>query len=307
VNNYKSNSSEIHEDEIDFNLIFQILWLNKWIICSITTFFAIASLIYSLSLPNIYQSKSLLSPVDQNNGISQAMKNYGGIASIAGISLPQSAGGKTAEAVEKIKTLSFFENQILPNIFLPDLMAVDSWDASSNKIIYNNDLFNEETKSWVSPSLIPSSQKSFETFKRSMNVSENRDTGFVSIVVKHKSPLIAKELSEIIVNELNQFYRLKDKQEAQAAMIYLNSQMAQTSLAEVKQVIAALLQQKIQQTTLIEANKFYIFSFIDPPAVMEKKSEPSRATICILGTILGLVIGMIVVLGRYYYDKKILN
>ena len=255
MNNYKSNSSEIHEDEIDFNLIFQILWLNKWIICSITTFFAIASLIYSLSLPNIYQSKSLLSPVDQNNGISQAMKNYGGIASIAGISLPQSAGGKTAEAVEKIKTLSFFENQILPNIFLPDLMAVDSWDASSNKIIYNNDLFNEETKSWVSPSLIPSSQKSFETFKRSMNVSENRDTGFVSIVVKHKSPLIAKELSEIIVNELNQFYRLKDKQEAQAAMIYLNSQMAQTSLAEVKQVIAALLQQKIQQTTLIEANK----------------------------------------------------
>ena len=301
-NNFDSN--KLTDDEIDFGEIFNILLLQKWFILSVTTLFAVCSVIYSINLPNIYQSKSLLSPTDQNNGVSQAMKSYGGIASIAGIDLSQSSGGKTAQAIEKIKTLSFFENQILPNIFLPDLMAVDSWDSSSKKIIYNKDLYNEESKSWVSKNLVPSSQKSFEIFKKNMYVSENRDTGFVTVVVKHKSPVVAKEFSEIIINELNKFYRSKDKREAQAAMVYLNSQMAQTSLSEVKQVIAALLQQKIQQKTLIEANEFYIFSYIDPPAIMEKKSEPSRATICIIGTIFGLIFGIIIVLIRFYSNKK---
>ena len=47
-----------------------------------------------------------------------------------------------------------------------------------------------------------------------MYVSENRDTGFVTVVVKHKSPVVAKEFSEIIINELNKFYRSKDKESA---------------------------------------------------------------------------------------------
>ena len=40
----------------------------------------------------------------------------GGLASIAGINLSQS-GGNVDEAIDKLKTLSFFENNILPNIF----------------------------------------------------------------------------------------------------------------------------------------------------------------------------------------------
>ncbi|MDC1150357.1 Wzz/FepE/Etk N-terminal domain-containing protein [Gammaproteobacteria bacterium] len=304
MNNNNFDPNKLTDDELDFGEIFNILLLRKWFILSVTMLFALCSVIYSINLPNIYLSKSLLSPTDQNNGVSQAMKSYGGIASIAGIDLSQSSGGKTAQAIEKIKTLSFFENQILPNIFLPDLMAVDSWDSSSNKIIYNKGLYNEETKSWVSKNLIPSSQKSFEIFKRNMYVSENRDTGFVTVAVKHKSPVVAKEFSEIIINELNKFYRLKDKREAEAAMVYLNSQMAQTSLSEVKQVIAALLQQKIQKKTLIEANEFYIFSYIDPPAIMEKKSEPSRAIICIIGTIFGFIFGVMIVLIHFFSNKK---
>ena len=296
--------SENNDDEIDFKELFTVLWEFKFLVISITFFFSIVSVIYSLSLPNIYQSKSLLSPVNQESGISQAMQSYGSIASIAGINLPQSGGGKSIEAIEKLKTLSFFENQIMPNIYLPDLMAIDSWDSSKNTIVYDKSLINEETKDWISPSMIPSAQKSFEVFKRSMFVSVNRDTGFVSIVIKHKSPYVAKELSELIVNELNLFFRLKDKKEAQVAMTYLNEQMAQTSLSEVKQVIAALLQQKIQQSTLIEANEFYIFSYIDPPAVMEKKAEPSRGLICIIGSILGAIVGMMIVLIRHYYNKN---
>ena len=40
-------------------------------------------------------------------------------------------------ALEKVVSLSFFETNILPNIFLPDLMALKSWNYDSNSLIYD--------------------------------------------------------------------------------------------------------------------------------------------------------------------------
>ena len=87
-------------------------------------------------------------------------------------------------------------------------------------------------------------------------------------------------------------------------MDYLNIQMSQTSFAEIKLVIAQLLQQKMQQLALVEANDFYVFDYIDPPAVMETKSEPVRSLICIIGAFLGGIIGCLLVIIRFYVGKK---
>ena len=91
----------------------------------------------------------------------------------------------------------------------------------------------------------------------------------------------------MVVNEVNAFYRQKDKSESEKAVSYLNQQISMTGLSEIKQVLAQLLQEETKKLTLIEANQFYVFDYIDPPAVMEKKSEPKRALICILSALLG--------------------
>ena len=44
----------------------------------------------------------------------------------------------------------------------------------------------------------------------------------------------------------------------------------------------------------------YVFDVIDPPVVPERKVEPSRALICILASILGGMIGVLIVLIRHY-------
>ena len=87
-------------------------------------------------------------------------------------------------------------------------------------------------------------------------------------------------------------------------MDYLNIQMAQTSFAEIKLVIAQLLQQKMQQLALVEANNFYVFDYIDPPAVMETKSESIRSLICIIGALLGGIIGCLVVIIRFFASNQ---
>ena len=302
-NNSIVKNSESNDEAIDFRELFKVLWEGKLLVVAITSIFSIVAVIYSLSLPNIYQSKAYLSPVGEQVGTGQGMQGVGGLANLAGISLsPQAGGSKSIKAIEKLNSLSFFSENILPNIFLPDLMAIESWDESSNSIDYQKNTFDKETQTWIGE--IPTAQQSYRAFNENLRIFKDELTGFVTIAVKHQSPYVAKEWTEIIVNELNDFFRAKDKIEAKAAINFLNAQIAQTSFTEIKQVIAQLLQEKTQQLTLIEVNDFYIFEYIDPPAVMEKKAEPTRLFICIVGAFLGAVLGVLIVLIRFYSREK---
>jgi len=307
-----NNINESHyNDEIDLKELFNALILGKWIILTFITFASILSIIYSLSLPNIYQSKALLLPNESGGSVSRALQSYSGLAGLAGINLPSQEGDSNSmRAKKKINSLSFFESNIMPNIFLPNLMALESWNPDKNLITYDNNIYDVISNTWTRKfsypqKQIPSPQESFQVFKSNhLSIAEDSMTGFITISVKHQSPYIAKNWTELLINQINSFYREKDKTEAEKAVNYLNEQISKTKLTEIKQVIAALLQQETQKLALIEANEFYVFEYIDPPVVMEKKSEPSRSILCIIGAFIGGVLGVIIVLFRYYLFLK---
>ena len=294
------------EEEINILELFNILWQGKWIIISLTTLIAIIGVIYSLSLPNIYTSKALLAPVNQSSSsVPRALGGYAGIAGVAGISLPSGADeGNALKAQKKIKTLSFFEQNILPNIFLPDLMAVESWNPNTKKLIYDETVYDMSSNTW-SNEKIPSAQESYSRFKNFLSVSKDDISGFVTVSINHQSPLVAKKWADLIIDEVNAFYRQKDKLESEMAVKYLNQQISMTSLSEIKQVLAQLLQDETQKLTLIEVNEYYVFDFIDPPAVMERKSEPRRSVICIIIALMGGVFSIFLVLARHFFNLKI--
>ena len=108
----------------------------------------------------------------------------------------------------------------------------------------------------------------------------------------------------MVINEVNTFYRQKDKLESEKAFNYLNKQISTTSLSEIKQAIAKLMQEETKKLTLIEANQYYVFDYIDPPAVMERKSEPKRAVICFISALLGAMLSILLVIIRHYFFTK---
>ena len=308
MQDFKNNKLEKNTDDIDIGKLLYVLFQGKWVIASLTSAVSILAVIYSLSLPNIYQSQSLLIPIDQSSSMSTAMQGYSGIASLAGINLPsEGAKGNSDQALEKILSLSFFENNILPNIFLPNLMAVKSFNPQTNNIDFDKNIYDESANLWVrdSPKKIPTSQESFSIFIKQLSISQDKKTGFVRIFLRHQSPYLARKWNELIISEINTFYRQKDRVESEKAVSYLNQQMAKTNLSEIKMVMAELLKKQIQDLTLIEVHESYVFEYIDPPAVMENRVEPSRALISILGFILGLMISIIVVFIIYFRPKII--
>ena len=91
------------DNEIDLLELFHVLFKGKWIIVSMTAFASIIGVIYSLFLPNIYESKALIVPVKSSSSISGALGSYSTLAGFAGINLPTPGDeGNSQKAIEKI-------------------------------------------------------------------------------------------------------------------------------------------------------------------------------------------------------------
>lgn len=308
----KDNQNQsILTNKVDLKLLIQALLGEKILIISVTAIISVSSVLYSLNLPNIYQSTALVSPAESSQNSTNALGQLGGLAGLAGISASSLSSGSmnSVTALKKLETLSFFETSIYPNIYLPELMAFESWSRATNLNTFDGDIFDINSQTWtriVQPpnKLVPSPQESFDKFMSNLNISKDPVSGFITIQIKHQSPFIAKKWVELILKQINLFYREKDREQSIATVDFLNEQLSKTTIAEVKLAITALLQDEAKKLALIEASEYYVYDYIDTPAVMEKKSFPNRAMISIVGFIIGFAIALLLAIFRIINPRK---
>ena len=293
------------DDEIDLRELFHVLWDKIFYIGAITSIFSLISIIYALMLPNIYQSQAVMMPMEDNQGMSGMLGQYSGMASLAGISLPSESGSKAQEAIARIQSFEFFSNSFLPHIKLENLMAVKKWNQASNTLTYDASAFNSESGQWVRKvkpptSTIPSSQKAYKQYQGIMSVREDKKTSFVTLSVEHKSPVIAQQWVEIMMDQIDQVMRDQDRQTALQSIAYLNSLAPTVNYEEISKALASLQQEQMKRLMMVEANENYIFKVLDSPIVPEMKVKPKRSLIVILGTMLGMMLSVLGVLVLHY-------
>lgn len=296
------------DDEIDLIKIISILWNKKILIITVTCVFAIASIFFALSLPNVYTSRAVLAPIDNDDSLFSSLGAYSSLASIGGISLPNESATRTDEAIERIKSFEFFSKYILPNVNLEDIIAVESWNSSSNKIEYKSKLYDQKNKKWVRKAsypqrIIPSEQEAFKSFSKVLNIGTNKENPFISISIQHQSPYLAKEWLEIIIYNINESMRLEDVKISETYINFLNETQKNTNIQSLREVISDLLENQMQTLMLASSNESYIFKTIDSPIVPEKKSGPSRSVICILGTLFGGILSLGLALIQNYREN----
>ena len=292
------------EAEIELKDLILLILDKKLFISIITSIAALISVIYALSLPNIYTSSSLLAPSSTDDAMNSQIRSFSGLAGLAGINLPQNSS-KSQEAIQRIESYEFFLNHFLPNIKYQNLTAVDKWLPEKNIIIYDSNIFDTKSNEWVSEQKKPSYQMAFKKYRKAMVIYADIETGFVNLSMDHKSPFIAKEWVEIIINNINESMREIDKQDAQNAINYLSESTKFINILSIKEVISKLLENQMQTLMLTSSNKSYIFRTIDSPIASEEKARPSRALVCIIGTSLGFIISVLMVLGLHLIRPSI--
>ena len=137
-----------------------------------------------------------------------------------------------------------------------------------------------------------------------LSLSEDQKTSLVTIAIKHQSPVVAQAWVALIIEAVTEELRGSDVEEAQGSIAFLEQQRTQTSLVSLDEVFAQLIEEQTKTIMLANVSKDYVFNVIDPAVVPELKSEPKRALICILGTLLGGMLGVLLVLVRHYAFGK---
>ncbi|MDC1470219.1 Wzz/FepE/Etk N-terminal domain-containing protein [Gammaproteobacteria bacterium] len=308
--NLKSMEEISNYDEIDLRDLFLILWSKKNIIFFITSISAILSVIYALSLPNVYSSNALLAPTSSQESLSSKLGQFSGLANIAGFSIPSQKASKSEEAIKRINSFDFFQNYFLANIKLENLVALKEWSAKEDKLIYNESLIDAKNGKWLldkkNRSQKPSDQEAFKTYKMILSINEV-GAGFYSISIEHRSPNIAKKWLDIIILNINESMRDIDKEASLNSINFLNKLQTSNNMKSSKEMIANLLENQIQTLMLASSDKAYVFKIIDSPLSPEKKSGPSRALICILGSFFGLMLSLLVSFIIYLSDPNKLD
>jgi hypothetical protein len=292
-------------DEIDIRELFLLFWNKKIDIIVITTIAAVISIVYSLTLTNIYTSQAILAPATNDKSLTTNFRGYSALAGFAGVSLPATDATKSEEAIQRVRSFEFFDNYFLPNVKYENVVAVKKWLPNKNAIVYDSSLFNADTGKWAnedpnSEKTIPSRQDAFAIYKNMLKISEEKNNSFVILSINHSSPTIAKKWVDVIVKNINESMREIDIKNAQSSIKFLNESTKSMNIQSIKEVISSLLESQMQILMFASSSNDYVFKVIDSPIVPEKKSSPNRALICILGTILGGFLGLLYVLFQSY-------
>lgn len=303
----KENTST--NDEIDLKELFGVLWKAKTLIIVITSFFALSSVLYALSLKNYYKSEALLSVAGESNALG-SLSGMGGLASMVGINLSSGVESKGEIALKTIQSRAFLKHLITFENVLPSIMASESYDPQSKKIQFDPEVYNENNGVWVreagnNKQSKPSYLEAYKSYLSQVSISQDEFTNLISISVEHISPIFAKEFLELIINEADESLRNKDLQESSAAIAFLNNEIPKSSLITMKDAISKLVESQLQKQMLSKINEEYILKVIEPPFIPEVKSKPMRAVICIIGILLGGILAIMWVLMRHYNSSSL--
>jgi LPS O-antigen subunit length determinant protein (WzzB/FepE family) len=298
-----------HDDEIDLRELFSVLWAGKIKIIAITAIFAVASVNYALSVPNQYKATALLAPAQSSGGgLSGALGQLGGLASLAGVSLGGGESDEAQIAQEIMKSWSYIEGFIAENNIAVEVYAAEGWSKGSNTLQINKGVYDAELNEWltldaagaVSP---PSSWQLFQSFSSKLSVAQDIKSGLVSVSIEYYSPQIAKQWVDMYVESINRFMQQRQVTKVSRNIEYLQEQIGKTSIAEMQEVFYSIIEEQTKSKMLAEASPDYAFVAVGPSMVPEQKSQPKRASICILGTLLGGMLSVLLVLVMHYARK----
>jgi LPS O-antigen subunit length determinant protein (WzzB/FepE family) len=282
-------------DYINIISIFSLIWRKKFVVAFTTFLFGIFSILYVISIQNIYTSKSVLAPMTSNQSMSSNFGSLSSLANLSGFAMPSNSNMKTQEGIERIKSFEFFDKYFLPHVKIENLINLKKWNKQTNSFTYSE---NIESSSGIRL------HKAHQSYLDALSITKISGTSFITITIKHKSPYIAKKWLEIIIEKINFSMREEDKKIAENSIIYLNEISSQTKIQSIKEAISGLVEEQMNILMLANANEAYVFKIIDPPLASEIKSEPNRTLICILITLMGFMVSVVFVLFFYSDDSE---
>ena len=213
----------VDEDEIDLLELIRTL-LQAWKTIVGITFVCVGlAVAYAYHAPVVFKAETLLAPAsEEKSDASSALSQFGGLAAMAGISIPSDSN--VEQVVATLKSKKFLRQYIDGKKLLP-LLFEEIWDA--------------ENQSWLLKTQEdePTEQKAVNAFKEILSVDEDKKSGLISLSISWKDPVVAAEWVNDLVKQLNEQLRSKAIADSRKRVGYLEQELAKTTLQDMRAML----------------------------------------------------------------------
>jgi capsular polysaccharide biosynthesis protein len=284
-----ANSGHAPATEFSLPDLVAVIWADRWLVLIITVIATASAVIATLAMEKQYQATVTFSPVSNTpgtgalGGLGSLASSFGGLASLAGISL--SGDAKKNEALAVLQSEALTEDYIRANNLLPILFS-KKWDPVG--------------KHWkpTDPEKIPTLWKANIFFKSIRSVVTDPKTSLVTFSITWKDPKLAAKWANDIVRLTNDTLREQAIAEAERNIAYLTEQAAKTDQVGARTAIYSILQSEINKSMLARGNADYALKVLDPAFVPEIKSSPKLSLWGPIGLVGGLMLSLFLVFLR---------
>jgi len=253
--------------------------LGKWkLLLTMTMIGGCVGLISALLMPSIYRAQALIAPVIRTNGLATggALRQ---LSALANIDLG-SEDVRKEESLATLKSRGFAREFIQANNLLPVLFP-DRWDGAH---------------SWRAGTIPPTLDETVKRFTNEViDIEEDRSTGFVTVTVKWRSPQLAAQWANALVEMVNEKLRVEAIGSADRSLEYLNRELAKTNVVEIRQAIYRLTEQQVNNAMLANVQREYAYRFLDRAVAPERRFSPKRTVVSAVGAATGLFLGVLIV------------
>jgi len=307
IKNSDDGIKDYGENDINLRQVIITLWRQRFHMALIVTIFAGLSVVYAVLQPNVYKVTTILAPAneDAKSGLGALASQYGGIAAMAGIDLASSSDKQVDHALEFLQSWSFLDDFVNKYRLKPSFMATIGWDKSEDQLMYDENIYDRTNDEWVSidgSTSEPSSYRTYKLVSEKIKLSRDSKSGLINLSVSHYSPNTAYDILSTLTIEINEHFRAVDQDNARLNIELLKAKISNTSNTEMRKIFYRMIENHSKTLLLTEVNEQYLFKTVVPPMKPERKDKPSRALLCILGTLLGVLVAILFAL---FNDRRI--
>jgi uncharacterized protein involved in exopolysaccharide biosynthesis len=261
-----------YDDEIDLWQLWDTIWSGRWLIIAITSLFTVGGVTYALISQEIYKAEIVLALADKKSGMSGALSQLSGLASLAGVSV---GGGEGSQPLAVLGSKDFARE------FITDMNLMPVLFEGGDRVKQPPDM-----------------REAVAMFERVRVIEDDKKNGLVTISVRWRNADTAAIWANELARRVNARLRAEALQEAERNVAYLQKEMAATSVVSLQQSMGRVLEGEMQKLMLARGNEQFAFKVIDPATPPKVRESPKRAQVSILAALVGCFLGVLLVFLR---------
>ena len=293
------------DDEIDLRELFVELWRGKWLILFIfCVSLALASFYLNGAVRKHTVSMTFKPVIEESSGPNLA--GLGGLASLAGVSLPQSGSGDFATYRTLLRSQEVAERVIATTELLPEIFK-NEWDAQ-------NAQFREPSRGVLRQSLsglksvlkgdekgdyiAPNPQRLSIFVEDTFALTLDKETGFLTVSSESDDPELIVALIIAATEATDELMKERYIINAEQTLQFYQSKILTSRSREHREALAKLISAEDQKLMLTSEGRHFVAEPLTRATISMAPTSPKSVLVLALALMLGGCVGAAFVLIR---------